>query len=209
MGVPIRCLKIATSKSLPSRTKSFRFFPVLLVNHLEKGDPAPAEFAQQLIKDPYSFDFLTLGPERLERDLERGLLEHLRSLILELGNGFAFVGIQYRLDVGKQDFYRPPILPPASALQLFVQMISAHRAASPRRYSAVSSSNCFLTSPSSARSAAESVSDNLSRRLAPRITEVMTGFASTHTIASVASSLPRSFAMAGSCSTVSYWRRCQ
>ena len=41
----------------------------------------------------------------MERDLERGLLEHLRSLILELGKGFAFVGSQYRLDVGGQDFY--------------------------------------------------------------------------------------------------------
>ena len=64
-----------------------------------------SELAQQLIKDPYSFDFLTLGPDLLERDLERGLLEHLRSLILELGKGFAFVGSQYRLDVGDQDFY--------------------------------------------------------------------------------------------------------
>src|ERR1700730_683572 len=58
-----------------------------------------SELAQQLIKDPYSFDFLALGPDLLERDLERGLLEHLRSLILELGKGFAFVGSQYRLDV--------------------------------------------------------------------------------------------------------------
>ena len=64
-----------------------------------------SELAQQLIKDPYSFDFLALGPDLLERDLERGLLEYLRSLILELGKGFAFVGSQYRLDVGGQDFY--------------------------------------------------------------------------------------------------------
>ena len=41
----------------------------------------------------------------LERDLERGLIEHLRSLILELGKGFAFVGSQYHLDVGGQDYY--------------------------------------------------------------------------------------------------------
>ena len=68
--------------------------------------PAPqSELAQQLIKDPYNFDFLALGPDLLERDLERGLLDHLRSLILELGKGFAFVGSQYHLDVGGQDFY--------------------------------------------------------------------------------------------------------
>ena len=41
----------------------------------------------------------------LERDLERGLIEHLRSLILELGKGFAFVGSQYHLDVGGRDYY--------------------------------------------------------------------------------------------------------
>lgn len=64
-----------------------------------------SELAQQIIKDPYSFDFLSLGPDMLERDLERGLIEHLRSLILELGKGFAFVGSQYHLDVGGQDYY--------------------------------------------------------------------------------------------------------
>jgi len=64
-----------------------------------------SELAQQIIKDPYSFDFLSLGPDMLERDLERGLLEHLRSLILELGKGFAFVGSQYHLEVGDQDYY--------------------------------------------------------------------------------------------------------
>ena len=68
--------------------------------------PAPeSELAQQLIKDPYNFDFLALGPEMLERDLERGLIEHLRDFILELGKGFAFVGNQYHLGVGDQDFY--------------------------------------------------------------------------------------------------------
>ncbi len=64
-----------------------------------------SELAQQILKDPYSFDFLSLGPEMLERDLERGLVEHLRSLILELGKGFAFVGSQYHIEVGGQDYY--------------------------------------------------------------------------------------------------------
>nr|WP_256466959.1 MULTISPECIES: PDDEXK nuclease domain-containing protein [unclassified Bradyrhizobium] len=64
-----------------------------------------SELAQQILKDPYTFDFLSLGPELLERDLERGLIEHLRSLILELGKGFAFVGSQYHLEVGRQDYY--------------------------------------------------------------------------------------------------------
>jgi predicted nuclease of restriction endonuclease-like (RecB) superfamily len=52
--------------------------------------PSPqSDLAQELVKDPYSFDFLAFGPRMSERELERGLLEHLRSLILELGKGFA------------------------------------------------------------------------------------------------------------------------
>lgn len=64
-----------------------------------------SELAQQIIKDPYSFDFLSLAPEMQERDLERALIEHLRLLILELGKGFAFVGSQYHLAVAGQDYY--------------------------------------------------------------------------------------------------------
>jgi predicted nuclease of restriction endonuclease-like (RecB) superfamily len=68
--------------------------------------PAPqSELAQQLIKDPYNFDFLTLGPEISERELELGLLEQLRNFFVELGKGFAFVGSQYHLDVGGQDYF--------------------------------------------------------------------------------------------------------
>ncbi|MER8446858.1 PDDEXK nuclease domain-containing protein [Mesorhizobium sp. M1066] len=68
--------------------------------------PAPqSELAQQILKDPYTFEFLALGPEMLERDLERGLIEHLRLLIMELGKGFAFVGSQYHLEVGAQDYF--------------------------------------------------------------------------------------------------------
>ena len=68
--------------------------------------PAPqSELAEQLLKDPYTFDFLALGDEARERDLERGLLRHLREFLLELGVGFAFVGSQHHLEVGGEDFY--------------------------------------------------------------------------------------------------------
>jgi predicted nuclease of restriction endonuclease-like (RecB) superfamily len=67
--------------------------------------PAPqSELAQQLVKDPYSFDFLTLSTEAQERELERGLLSHIRDFLLELGVGFAFVGSQYPLEVGGEEF---------------------------------------------------------------------------------------------------------
>jgi predicted nuclease of restriction endonuclease-like (RecB) superfamily len=64
-----------------------------------------SDLAQQILKDPYNFDFLTLADDAHERDLERGLLEHIRSFLLELGVGFAFVGSQYHLEVGGDDFY--------------------------------------------------------------------------------------------------------
>jgi predicted nuclease of restriction endonuclease-like (RecB) superfamily len=67
--------------------------------------PAPqSELAQQVVKDPYNFDFLTLGQEAQERELERGLLDHIRDFLLELGVGFAFVGSQYPLEVGGEEF---------------------------------------------------------------------------------------------------------
>jgi predicted nuclease of restriction endonuclease-like (RecB) superfamily len=68
--------------------------------------PAPqSDLAQQTLKDPYVFDFLTLAEEARERDLERGLLEHLRDFMLELGVGFAFVGNQYHLEIDGKDYY--------------------------------------------------------------------------------------------------------
>lgn len=64
-----------------------------------------SELAHQLLKDPYNFDFLEMGKEQIERDLERGLLGKLRDFLLELGTGFAFVGSQYHLEVDGEDFY--------------------------------------------------------------------------------------------------------
>ncbi|MFK7861676.1 MAG: PDDEXK nuclease domain-containing protein [Granulosicoccus sp.] len=46
-----------------------------------------------------------MGAELRERDLEKGLIAHLQFLILELGKGFAFVGTQYPLNIGGQDYY--------------------------------------------------------------------------------------------------------
>jgi predicted nuclease of restriction endonuclease-like (RecB) superfamily len=67
--------------------------------------PSPqSDLAQQLLKDPYNFDFLTLTKDAQERDLERELLTHLRQFLIELGTGFAFVGSQVPLDVGGEDF---------------------------------------------------------------------------------------------------------
>lgn len=63
--------------------------------------PEPqSDLAQQTLKDPYIFDCLTLAEPFHERELETVLVGHLEKFLLELGQGFAFVGRQYRLDVG-------------------------------------------------------------------------------------------------------------
>lgn len=68
--------------------------------------PAPdSDLTRQVLRDPYSFEFLTLSSKAKERELERGLLKHLRDLLLELGRGFAFVGSQVQLEVDGQPFY--------------------------------------------------------------------------------------------------------
>ena len=68
--------------------------------------PSPqSDLAQQALKDPYIFDFMTLDADFHERELETGLVRHLEKFLLELGQGFAFVGRQYRLSVGENDFY--------------------------------------------------------------------------------------------------------
>jgi predicted nuclease of restriction endonuclease-like (RecB) superfamily len=67
--------------------------------------PPQSDLARQILKDPYTFDFLGLGNEALEREVERGLLAHLKDFMLELGVGFAFLGNQYHLEVGGEDFY--------------------------------------------------------------------------------------------------------
>ena len=66
--------------------------------------PPQSDLAQQLLKDPYNFDFLTLATDAQERDIERGLLAHLQSFLLELGIGFAFIGSQYPLEVAGDDY---------------------------------------------------------------------------------------------------------
>jgi predicted nuclease of restriction endonuclease-like (RecB) superfamily len=76
------------------------------LTNFERTLPAPqSELAQNIIKDPYNFDFLSLGAEALERDVENGLLAYLKDFFIELGTGFSFVGNQYHLEVGGQDYF--------------------------------------------------------------------------------------------------------
>jgi predicted nuclease of restriction endonuclease-like (RecB) superfamily len=67
--------------------------------------PPQSDLAKQIVRDPYNFDFLTLREPVAERELEDGLLSHIRKFLIELGAGFAFVGQQVHLEVDGEDFY--------------------------------------------------------------------------------------------------------
>lgn len=76
------------------------------ISNFEKTLPSPqSDLAQEIIKDPYNFDFLNLSAEAREHEIEKELAYHIQKFLLELGVGFAFVGRQYHLEVSGQDFY--------------------------------------------------------------------------------------------------------
>ena len=64
-----------------------------------------SELAVQTMKDPYIFDFIPFSEDMVERDIENALVKDVTKLLLELGTGFAFLGNQYHLNVGGDDFY--------------------------------------------------------------------------------------------------------
>jgi predicted nuclease of restriction endonuclease-like (RecB) superfamily len=74
--------------------------------NFERTLPSPrSDLARETLKNPYSFQFLTIDGDAEERALEEGLLAHIQKFLVELGAGFAFVGRQVRLDVGGEDFF--------------------------------------------------------------------------------------------------------
>lgn len=78
---------------------------VAITNFKKRLDPSIAGPAQAILKDPYHFDFLGLGDEAHERDIENALIRHITHFLLELGQGFAFVGRQFRLEVDGDEFF--------------------------------------------------------------------------------------------------------
>lgn len=65
------------------------------------------EQAKELLKDPYIFDFITTGNNKdlKELDIEQELTRNITKLLLELGNGFAYIGRQYHLEIDNEDYY--------------------------------------------------------------------------------------------------------
>lgn len=76
-----------------------------LTNFAQQLPKQQSDLARETLKDPYRFDFLRLGDEALERDIESALVKHVTQFLLELGAGFAFVGRQVLLNVGGDEFF--------------------------------------------------------------------------------------------------------
>lgn len=68
--------------------------------------PEPfSDLAEQTLKDPYVFDFISITSKAKERDIENQLIEHIKKFLLELGKGFAFVGQQYHIEIADNDYF--------------------------------------------------------------------------------------------------------
>ncbi|MBX9890460.1 MAG: DUF1016 domain-containing protein [Amoebophilaceae bacterium] len=78
----------------------------MIINTNFRDKLAPrSDLAHATLKNPYLFDFLSLGKNAHEREVEKGLVAHIEKFLLELGDGFAFLGRLYHLQVEEQDFY--------------------------------------------------------------------------------------------------------
>jgi predicted nuclease of restriction endonuclease-like (RecB) superfamily len=76
-----------------------------VTNFAQRLPEPQVQLAQEILKDPYHFDFLGLGDEAHERDIENALVRHITRFLLELGAGFAFVGRQQRIEVNGDEFF--------------------------------------------------------------------------------------------------------
>lgn len=76
------------------------------VSNFKETLPSPlSDLAQQTMKDPYCFDFMTMTKPYMERDIENQLVKHITKFLLELGKGFAFIGQQYPVQVSDKEYY--------------------------------------------------------------------------------------------------------
>lgn len=79
---------------------------LLKVNNFKEHLPVPqSDMAYEVLKDPYIFDFLSVGEKAQEREIERELVRHITEFLLELGSGFSYVGKQVHLEVAGEDFF--------------------------------------------------------------------------------------------------------
>ena len=116
-----RCKDIAQCEFYISMTKKFSWTKNVLIHQIENqtyektlanqtnfGKTVPAKIQKQAklaVKDEYTFDFLELGEEHLENELERALMNNVRKFLLEMGGYFCFIGNQYRIEIDGEEFF--------------------------------------------------------------------------------------------------------
>lgn len=86
-------------------SKCFHRYGKAITNFKDRLPEPQSQLAQEILKDPYQFDFLELSNGYKERELEQGLIDHIQQFLIELGQGFAFVARQYHLEVDGDDYY--------------------------------------------------------------------------------------------------------
>lgn len=102
-------------------TKKYGWTKDVLINHIENksyekyllnqtnfDETLPEKYVNQAklaVKDEYTFDFMELSDQHSERELENSLINNVRSFLSEMGGNFAFIGNQYHINVGGEDFY--------------------------------------------------------------------------------------------------------
>jgi predicted nuclease of restriction endonuclease-like (RecB) superfamily len=91
--------------SMQIETNLFKRQGNAVTNFGDKLLSPQSDLAQNTLKNPYLFDFLSLGKNSHEREIEKELVAHIEKFLLELGEGFAFLGRQYHLQIEDQDFY--------------------------------------------------------------------------------------------------------
>ena len=74
-------------------------------NFVQTLPPVESDYAQEIIKDPYHFDFLSLTEGYKEKDLQHELESNISRFLIELGDGFAYVGRQVKLDINGDEYY--------------------------------------------------------------------------------------------------------
>ncbi len=94
-----KCLEDCIQSGLYSRQGK------AITNFSGKLPPPQSTLAQETLKDPYNFDFLALTQGYKEKELERGLIEHIEKFLMELGQGFAFMGRQYPITVDNETYF--------------------------------------------------------------------------------------------------------
>jgi len=91
--------------ALQIKAKAHKKHGKAITNFKQTLAPEHSDLAHQTLKDPYTFDFLSIAADATEHDLENGLVDHIQKFLLSLGVGFAFVGRQFHLEVDGDDYY--------------------------------------------------------------------------------------------------------